>query len=194
MNRILKSFLAFSILSLIIPLYSFAHPVTSPCLSGSELYGWSVDCNNHQPSNSFTYNHLTSLESSYAGYASTGASRWNNTGVVSISRSLTVNLNLGYVTTYSDPNTSTLATFYGYSSNSAGHLTNWNLGFNKSNMDARTPSQNQVTATHELGHAIGLNDLASTANNSKLMYGYASRTASYPTTTDITGAIEATKH
>lgn len=58
-------------------------------------------------------------------------------------------------------------------------------------MSSRTAAQNSQALTHELGHAIGLNDLYSDNNQGKPMYEYSTSTASFPTSRDIAGATEA---
>lgn len=94
-----------------------------------------------------------------------------------------------YIHTYSDSNSSTVAAFYNYFSNTYGHLTKWSVKMNTSIMGGRTSAKNQETMAHELGHAIGLNDLYLSAG--VLMYEYSSCTSSSPTYKDITGAKKA---
>ncbi|QNK57709.1 hypothetical protein [Paenibacillus sp. PAMC21692] len=188
MKKIVTFSLLLCFLSLTTPAVS-AHPSGVSCFLGSELLGYVVDCNNHQSSSTFNYN-ATGLDATYLGYTTTGASSWS--GTVTINSSFSI-LAQGYYSTYSDPDTSTVAAFYDYSSNSSGHLTTWRIKNNKSKMDGRTASANNGTAAHELGHAIGLNDLYGSPNSGKLMYGYSTRTTTVPTSSDITGATEATK-
>jgi len=167
-----------------------AHPSGVTCYPGAEILGYSVDCNNHQANNSFTYSYH-GLLGSYTQYVTSGVSKWS--GTVSISYKTSPLLSQGAVSVYTDPDTSTVAEFYNYSSNSSGHLTSWEIRFNKSIMDGRTTTKNETTAAHEFGHAIGLNDLKHSTNQSQLMYGYSDRTATAPSTKDIIGAKEATK-
>lgn len=190
MRIIFKSLLLSSLLSTVIPLsFTNAHVSPNTCHPNGESSGFSVDCYNHQGSSSFTYN-LQNVDSTYAGYVYNGASRWNNTGVVNISRTDTQSNN-GRVIKYSDPNTSTSAYFANYYSDANGHLYAWTIGMNTSIMSTRTAAKNSETLAHELGHAIGLNDLYSVNNQGKLMYGYSDRTSSFPTSRDIAGAREA---
>lgn len=48
------------------------------------------------------------------------------------------------------------------------------INFNDRFFQARTSSWNKKTATHELGHALGLDDHDSKSNSSIIMYGSAS--------------------
>ncbi|WP_339236673.1 hypothetical protein MKX40_23225 [Paenibacillus sp. FSL R5-0517] len=177
------------LLSTLVPINAYAHKSPNTCHPNGESSGYSVDCNNQQGSSSFTYN-LQNVDSTYAGYVSNGASRWNTTGVVNITKTNTESTN-GRVIKYTDPNTSTIAYFGNYYSDVNGHLYAWTLGMNTSIMSSRTAAQNSHALTHELGHAIGLNDLYSDNNQGKLMYGYSTSTASFPTSRDIAGATEA---
>lgn len=160
------------------------------CTAYGEMYGYYIDCSYHQADKYFSYNTASTMSSTYQNYVSGGASKWNNTGAASISRSFSYSAN-GYVHIYTDSNSSTVAAFYNYASNTYGHLTKWSIKMNTSIMNGRTAAKNQETMAHELGHAIGLNDLYLSGNSGVLMYGYSSRTASSPTSKDITGANRA---
>ncbi|THF84246.1 zinc metalloprotease [Cohnella fermenti] len=183
------------LISIIMPATVSAHPVGSPCSPGSDTatVGYVVDCFNHQANASFNYRIDSGVTTLYSGYVTTGAANWNATGIVSISKSIT-STSQGYVYTYTDPNTSYQATFGFITSDSNGHLISWTIMLNKSLMDGYSDAKNKEIATHEFGHAIGLNDLTNFSNSDKLMYSFSSRTASTPTTKDQNGAIEATKH
>jgi predicted Zn-dependent protease len=41
---------------------------------------------------------------------------------------------------------------------------------------------------HEFGHALGLQDLTSSSNQTKLMYQYSNTRSTSPTSSDVTGA------
>jgi len=181
---------------MIIPVQSYAHPAGTICKSGSEMLGWMVDCSNHQSSASFTWNtpipdSSVAVDYRYRWGVSAGASRWS--GTVNITNTATSSPN-GYIHTVSDPNTSKLAIFYDYTSNSQGHLYAWKIKLNKLQMDSLTVAEIAAVAAHELGHAIGLNDLKLSGNSDKLMYAYWPLTATSPTAKDIEGAKEATKN
>jgi hypothetical protein len=181
------------VLSTLPLLSSSAHP-SSICKTGGEMYGYYVDCNNHQASASFTWNtdipnSVVAVDYPYRQAMTSGAGKWS--GTVTISNTSTSSNN-GKISTYSDPSTSTLAVFTEYSSDSNGHLTSWKIKFNKSKMDSFTAAEKATVAAHELGHAIGLNDLYLGANSDKLMYGFWPM-ASSPTAKDKEGAKEATK-
>lgn len=156
------------------------------CTSYGELYGYWIDCNNHQATKNFTYYTVIGLDPTYVNYVINGATKWNNTGIFSITRSAVVTTN-GSISTFSDPNGS-VASFYNYSSNSSGHLTSWYIKMNTAIMGNRGAEQNNATMAHELGHAMGLNDLKLDGNIDKLMYGYSNRTATSPTEKDKIGA------
>ena len=157
------------------------------CKSYDESYGYVIDCNNHSGNAFIQYN--TSVNSTYASYITGGENKWNNTGVVAISKAPGYSPN--FIHTFSDPNDDANASFYNYTSDSSGHLTKWSIKLNTSNMGGRTPEQNRNTLAHEFGHVIGLNDLTQSRNLGVLMYGFANRTATGPTSSDITGANRA---
>lgn len=187
MKRILVLFLVvcmFSVSSV------SAHTFPKMCISGTEnSNGYVVDCANHQALNSFTYA-VGSLNSSYSSYVTNGASKWS--GTVTINKAISSYTAQGHIHTYTDPDVSTVAAFYDYQSYSSGHLYDWKIKMNTSIMDGRTAAKNTTTLAHEFGHAIGLNDLQTFMSIPRLMYGYSDRTATGPTSDDISGAKEAT--
>lgn len=186
MKKMVGAFLLFCLIS--IPNHASAHPSGTSCFTGSELYGYVVDCNNHQATKTITYS-AGSLDTTYYNYVVNGASKWSGT----VTFSALTTAPQGSITKYTDTNTSIVASFYDYYSNSSGHLTTWKIELNASIMNGRTAAKNEITLAHELGHAIGLNDLTTSPNNNKLMYGFSTTTATGPTTEDIKGAKEATK-
>ncbi|WP_156926689.1 hypothetical protein [Cohnella panacarvi] len=168
-----------------VPNVVFAHTSGSV---GGESSGWSLDIDNHNGSASFKYKFDSSVDDEHKEYIRTGATRWSSK--VTITESST-----GYkgtINQYSDENTSTEAAFYNYIS-SSGHLTSWKIKLNRPLMSCVSPAKREGIATHELGHAIGLNDLYNSTNDNKLMYGYSSRTTNSPATADLTGASEGIK-
>jgi|GEM_PF-3230635 hypothetical protein len=194
--------LTLALLICAVPYGSSAHPPLTTCKEGGEMYGYWVDCGNHQADGAFTWNtsipnSVAAVDYPYRAAMTSGAARWNNTGITSISLS-TVSSNNGNIYTYSDPNTSALALFHDYGSDASGHLTKWKIKFNKSKLDNKDASFKAALAAHELGHAIGLNDLYLSGNTDKLMYGYFGETlgtrAAAPTDKDKLGAVEATRH
>jgi hypothetical protein len=159
--------------------------------AGGEMFGWPLDTGYHTGTKSVYYNFDSismPLGDPYRTYTIDGAKKWNDTNAISIAVSSAYT---GKVYKFYDPNNPNIAEFYDYSSDGIGHLTSWKIRYNTAKMDSRTSSQNTVTAAHELGHAIGLNDLKLDGNSDKLMYGYSDRTATGPTTNDQTGAKEA---
>ncbi|MBQ0138932.1 MAG: hypothetical protein KBT36_06530, partial [Kurthia sp.] len=160
----------------------------SSCSTYGESYGYWIDCKNHS-GNAFIQYNLGPMSSTYTNYVTGGETKWNNTGVVAINKAPAYSPN--FIHTYSDKNSSANASFYDYTSNSSGHLTKWSIRMNTANMDGRTPELNKTTLAHEFGHVIGLNDLTQSKNSVYLMYGYATRSVTGPTSTDITGANKA---
>lgn len=149
---------------------------------GGEDVGWSIDETFHTNGATMTYSFSSSdpyLTNTYKSYVNTGASRWS--GTVTITNK-TDGTGTGLICTYNDPDTYTVAKFCDYSANSSGHLTSWKIKIN------RAHTVNATTFAHEFGHAIGLNDLYASKNSNKLMYGYESRTATYPSSLDKWGA------
>lgn len=186
---------AFSTLVIVLMLTNFnsvsAHPSGVSCTPGSEVLGYWVDCSNHQANKTFTFA-LSGLDLSYSTITLDGAKKWSPT--VNINHTTSIYTAQGIVTTYNDKDSPYVAVFTEYSSNSSGHLTSWKIKYNKHHMDPRTSAKNAITAAHEFGHAIGLNDLDNTANSAQLMYGTEARSATVPSTKDIKGANEATKN
>ncbi|MGG0720150.1 hypothetical protein ABE096_21595 [Robertmurraya massiliosenegalensis] len=191
LKRVLYSLVVALLLSSTILTSSvFAHSASS-CNSGSESSGWKVNCTSthgHLGTSSTTYQYSPTLTQQYKNYTSTGASRWNNTGIVNISQSSSSG-NIIYQ--HSDPNTSTVA--YVTSQTFNNHKSSWFMSYNHSKMNGRTSAANNGTATHEFGHSIGIADLYNSSNKNKIMYGYEDRTVTVPQTADKTGAREAIK-
>lgn len=149
---------------------------------GGEDVGWSIDENYHTNGTTLTYSFSSSdsyLTSTYKSYVTSGASKWSGT-VTIINK--TDGSGTGEISTYYDPDTYTVAKFCNYSANSSGHLISWQIKMN------RAWTQSATILAHELGHAIGLNDLYASKNSGKLMYGYTSGTATGPTSSDKWGA------
>jgi hypothetical protein len=167
---------------------SFAHYPTGSAI-GSESAGYLVKNYGHAGRTIVNYAISSSVDSTYRTYISNGASKWNNTGVIAFNNSSSA---IGTFYKYRDDSTSTVAAFYDPVT-SANHYTSWKIELNAAIMDGRTSAKNSETVAHELGHATGLKDLYNYYNQNKLMYGYSSRTASSPTSSDITGARECVK-
>lgn len=173
---------------ILLPANVYAHTSGS---TGSENDQWILDINNHAGSKNISYKiDTSSVNTTYAGYVTEGASRWNSVGPVSFSQSST-NFK-GEISAYNDPDTSTVAYFGNYQS-SNGHLTSWRIFLNITNLEKKTVEGRKVTMAHEFGHAIGLNDLKDSNNIGVLMYGYSDRNATYPTAADKAGATEGIK-
>lgn len=130
---------------------------------GGENVGWSIDENNHTNGTTLTYSFSSSdsnLTSTYKSYVTAGASKWS--GTVTITNK-TDGSGTGTISTFSDSNSSTIAEFCDYKSDSSGHLTKWKIRMNR----AKTVTAKALA--HEFGHAIGLNDLYESKNSGKLM-------------------------
>ncbi|WP_152024031.1 hypothetical protein [Shouchella clausii] len=164
----------------------------SACKSGGEGSGWKVNCSNGPPGHlgqqSTTYAYASGLAQQYKNITSTGATRWNNSGIVRISYSASSN---NYIHQYSNTNTNTVA--YATAQTFNNHKSRWNIYYNHSKMNGRSAAANNTTATHELGHSIGLGDLTNSSNRNKLMYGTETRTVTTHQAADRTGAREAVK-
>lgn len=164
----------------------------SACNSGSESIGWRLHCTNssngHIGIASLTYKYSPNLSSSYKDYTSTGATRWNLTGIVNISESSN---SQNVIFQYNDPNVSTRAYVRSYTF--GNHKSRWDINYNHAKMKDSAPSTNNGTATHEFGHTIGLVDLTSSSNTNKLMYGTTARTVNFPQFADMEGAREGIK-
>lgn len=183
------------LLSLTTSLFSLniASAHTTTCNSGSESVGWIVNCTTpagHAGTSSYTYKFDAGLETKYKTYTGNGVARWNNTSIVNITFS-SISANL--VTSHSGPDSDTVAVTRSWKNSVTGHKTKWELSYNRYIMGNYGDTQNNGTATHEIGHTIGLVDLYNTSNQNKLMYGIANRTVYSPTSYDQTGAKEAVK-
>lgn len=191
--KYMKSTLVIFIISLIAltskPDTSSAH--SSTCNSGSEMYGYIVNCGSpgHAGTRYINYR-FDNVPARYQTFTANGVSRWNNTNVVSISLSTSSN---NVVQIYRDNNSSTVASVTSVYNAATRHKTRWTMRYNEPKMTFRSDAQNNGTAAHEFGHTIGLADLYTSPNINKLMYGYSSRTVGFPTSSDITGAREAVK-
>ena len=161
---------------------AFAH---YPPNYGSETQGYIVDIWNHAGTSSVKYGLDSSITPSYENFILDGAQKWKNTGVMSFNYATSGRT--GMFLRFTDTTTDAIATFYDYRSTNY-HLYHWKIRLNTHHMDGNGPAENAATVAHELGHAIGLNDLYSFRNAGKLMYGYSSRTVTYPVASDITGA------
>ena len=150
---------------------------------GGEDVGWSIDEGFHTNGTTLTYSFSstdTYLTSAYKSYVTSGASMWS--GTVNIINK-TDGSGTGQIDTFYDSDTYIVAKFYDYYADSnTGHLISWKISMN------RAYNQSAVVLAHELGHAIGLNDLYASKNSGKLMYGYTDTTATSPTTSDKWGA------
>jgi hypothetical protein len=148
--------IVFLCLLLAIPSVSFAH---SPS-TGGESSKWSVDAYNHAGTTGVSYS-FGSVSSSHKTTTDTGAGRWD---IAAVHFGWNAVGGTGTITEYSDSNSSTLAAFYNYTSNSSGHLTKWYIKINNPVFDGYSATIRNATMAHEFGHAVGLNDLYSSSN------------------------------
>ncbi|MBE1556555.1 M43 family zinc metalloprotease [Sporosarcina limicola] len=151
---------------------------------------WIVNCSNHAGTTSYTYNFEIGLGNEYKGYTYNGLLRWNGTNEVSIIQNP---ISQNIVKSHGGPDTSTVAKTTSWANSTTGHKTRWEISYNRYLMGNRTTDQNNSTATHELGHTIGLSDLYNSTNKNKVMYGVGDRTVHTPSSYDIAGAREAVK-
>lgn len=159
----------------------------STCNSGSESVGWKVNCGYHAGTQYINYT-SSGLDSTYKNYTYRGVSNWNSTSAVNISHSVSSN---NIVTSHGGPDSGTVAVTKVWDNPLTGHMTRWEISYNRYVMGNRTATQNNGTATHELGHGIGLADVKNDSNNNKIMYGFSTRTVFKTVSNDITGAREA---
>lgn len=151
---------------------------------GGDYVGWSIDEGYHTNGSTMTYSFSKTdpyLTDTYESYVTNGALKWS--GTVSI-QNKTDGSGTGLVKTFNNPNTVTVAqlTYYSNDADSMGHFTSWTLEMN------RSKTITAATVAHELGHAIGLNDLYADFSSNKLMYGYDTGSATTATAADKWGA------
>lgn len=151
---------------------------------GGEAVGWFIDEDYHTNGTTLTYSFSTDdpyLLDRYKTYTRDGASMWS--GTVNIVCK-TDGTGTGLISTMplTDDNTDIVAQCCNYKADSSGHFKSWEIKLNRAHL------QSANTLAHEFGHAIGLKDMYADRNRDKLMYGYESRTATGPTTSDKWGA------
>ena len=194
-----KGFLLLIILLMmtLFPMVLYAHPASQEGILsksyieqyegydiGGDDVGWSIDEDHHAESSTITYSFDTNdpnLTNTYKAYVAVAANTWSGT-VTFINK--TDGSGTGMITTYNDPNDDSVAEFINYRDNTDndGHLLGWTIQINTGkSIEARY-------IAHELGHAIGLNDLYASASANKLMYGFLTGSANAPTSSDIWGA------
>lgn len=197
MTRNYTKYIQALIITLILSLVASSSNVSahsaSSCQSAGEIIGWRVHCSNssngHLGSNMGYYKFSSSITTKYKNYVSSGISRWHSTGIVSFGQSATSN---NVISQHSNSNSSTVA-FVQTDATIGNHKSRWKMSFNTAIMNGRTDEKNRGTATHELGHVIGLQDLKLIGNINKIMYGSSARTVTTPGTADKAGAKEGVK-
>jgi len=182
MKKTYRLIIALIVVIIISSIIVYAHDNKQSSIIGwGESIGWDIDENNHTNGATMYYNFDSSVSSDYQAFTRSGSSKWGVLNIYNSSFGGTLN-------EYNDPNTSTVAAFYDYNHDSDGHLTSWKIKMNVHIMGSRSAAKNEITMAHEFGHAAGLNDLYLGSNSNKLMYGYSSRSASYPSSSDNKGA------
>lgn len=153
------------------------------CIGGEDV-GWSVDELHHTNGTGTSYSFSTTdteLTGLHKQIVIEGANKWS--GIVTITNK-TDGTGVGKIETVYNANSGILAECTSYKTGTNGHLTGWRIILN------RAYSVTSTDVAHEFGHAIGLNDLYQSKNKNKLMYGYSdTRTASRPTSSDVSGAM-----
>lgn len=150
---------------------------------GGESVGWSIDEDAHNGGTCMNYlwkSDDACLTASRKAIVRMGAAKWEPCGTIEYSSGESY-YEGGLIGTFDGGISNTVAKFYDYVSDSDGHLRTWKIDINW------RKNATSTTLAHEFGHAWGLNDLYSSFNSNKLMYGYSTRTATNPTSTDIKG-------
>ncbi|MFS1518477.1 hypothetical protein V1503_18750 [Bacillus sp. SCS-151] len=162
---------------------------------GSESEGWVLKLNGHAGTSldSFSLNPKITIGGSLYNEILGGAAKWDSSDV-SFYHNSSGN-GVGYISTFTQPDSDTIAQFYGRDTNSQGHYIRWTMDINVPRYNDYDTADRKIILAHEFGHAVGLKDLRDTSNNDKLMYGTTKEWdwPSYPTPADKTGAKEASK-
>lgn len=151
---------------------------------GGEDVGWSIDENYHTNGTVVTYSFSMGdpfLTDEHKARVRSGAAEWS--GTVSIQEKAD-GTGTGLIKTApfgTGPATAQFTDYRGHADQD-GHLTSWTI-----NLSRNFPPTTTAVA-HEFGHVIGLNDLYADKNTNKLMYAFASGTATGPTSSDRWGA------
>ena len=149
---------------------------------GTNDMGWIINETKHTNGTTIKYkfddNTNGGFLSTQKSTISAGFALWN-TSPINISQDTTNAVG----TVINNPNLgSSVFALLVTSTNSSGHITSWNLQVNTSK------TITGVKMAHEMGHIIGLRDLSTTSNKSKIMYQNDSRTATTPHAQDLWGA------
>lgn len=149
---------------------------------GGEDVGWSIDEEHHTNGTTIAFAFMDwdrNLTDAHRSYTIAGASLWGGTITIT---NVTDGSDTGLICTFNSPNTGIIAKTNRSVVDSSGHLINWEIQLN------RSYTQSARVLAHEFGHVIGLNDLYESRNSGKLMYGYATGSATGPTSSDRWGA------
>ncbi|PEI82686.1 hypothetical protein CN679_27640 [Bacillus pseudomycoides] len=158
-------------------------------VQGGTFDGYSVDIYNHAGKAHVNYVLSSSIDSNYKAFVLEGAKKWYSKGVIHFWNDPSGAV--GSFHKYSNQNSSTNAYYSEWKSDYNNHLYSWKIKLNTAKMNSRSFAANSITVVHELGHAVGLNDLFRDFNGGVLMYGYSDRSATEPTKTDLLGASRA---
>lgn len=150
---------------------------------GGDYVGWSIDETGHTNGQSIVYQFDTTdpnLTDYHKAITRSGASLWANWGI-----SIVEGFSTQYIVgTYVNTNTNVTAALHLGNRDSNGHWLSWALRYN-----VLASGATNITAAHEFGHVLGLNDLYGANSTDKLMYGVqAQRLATSPTYYDYLGA------
>lgn len=132
----------------------------------------------------------SALDATYKSYAAGGAKLWKNTGVVTFKQSKSSPNKIYMI---NDKNTKVNGTCLRTKFSPSGKILRFEIRYNKYYLKSRTATKNKVTAAHEFGHALGLQDLYNDYNQGQIMCGNGRRTATKPSAKDIKGAKYATR-
>lgn len=194
MKKISILFLLTLFVFILMPNNSSAHVGCVASTTEVTGLGYMTKCEKHSESRYIYYYTTTGMDSKYKSFVTSGAAKWNNTGVTNIIAG-TVGVG-GHVYKYTDANTSTIAAVGGNFYSSTGHWSSWYMKMNTSKLDSYTSALSNGVIAHEFGHVIGLRDLYTAPNTDKLMYAYVNPNTftTSPTSADIAGAKKAIYH
>ncbi len=165
---------------------------------GGDKVGWAIDEANHTnitedglilsyyfSEDDMNFSELSDIADDLMYYTREGVKKWNGIATINevkYEKDKEYPGGVGVISTFSLQNSTIIAQFRPYSTDSSGHLKEWGIEMNLENQ------QSAIVMAHEIGHAIGLVDLFGSISSGKLMYAHPeSGTATGPTAADVWG-------